>query len=283
MERIQEALAKARAQRQKGGAEPAETPVSPPSPQPQPQATPALNLPAVDENWAALAPFKLNRAHLQKNRVVAAESGRDAVPYDLLRTKIIHQAQTNGWKRVAIVSPDMGAGKTTTVANLAFSFERQRDMRLLCIDLDLRRPSLHKILGQAPGHSMSDVLDGHVRFAEHGLRLGNRVAFGLNNSPAPNPSELLLSREARSALERVEANYAPDLMIFDISPLSASDDNIAFLQIVDCAVIIAAAEATPMSRIDNAERQVAELTNVMGIVLNKCRYPSEAESYDYYY
>ena len=47
-------------------------------------------------------------------------------------------------------------------------------------------------------------------------------------------------------------------------------------------MIIAAAEATPMSRLDQAERQVAELTNVMGIVLNKCRYVSDAEGYDYY-
>jgi Mrp family chromosome partitioning ATPase len=278
MERIQEALAKARAERQKGSKTQAtEQPASPPQ-----AAPPAPTIPAVDDCWAALAPFKLNRALLQRNRVVATESGRDAAPYDLLRTKIIHQAQTNGWRRVAIVSPDMGAGKTTTLANLAFSFERQRDMRVLCLDLDLRRPSLHKVLGQAPDHSMADVLNGHVRFAEHGLRLGNRVGLGLNNGPASRPSELLLSRDARDALDRIETDYAPDLVLFDISPLNASDDNIAFLQNVDCAVIVAAAEATPMSRIDQAERQVAELTNVMGIVLNKCRYVSEAAGYEYY-
>ena len=270
MERIQEALAKARAQRQQGSA--TRTEHAPP---------PTIN-PSVDDAWGAFAPFKLNRALLKSHRVVAAETGRDAAPYDLLRTKIIHQAQMNNWRRVAIVSPDMGAGKSTTVANLAFSFERQRDMRVLCIDLDLRRPSLHKVLGQKSDHSMSDVLNGHVRFSEHGLRLGERVAFGLNNGPAPNPSELLLSQAARDTLEGIEQDYAPNLTLFDISPLNASDDNIAFLQNVDCAIIIAAAESTPIKRIDQAERQVAELTNVMGIVLNKCRYISDNEGYDYY-
>lgn len=274
MERIQEALAKARAERQKGRTTQA--------PEPATGTPEAPATPTVDECWAALAPFKLNRALLRKHRVVATDSGREAAPYDLLRTKIIHQAQTNGWHRVAIVSPDMGAGKTTTLANLAFSFERQRDMRILCLDLDLRRPTLHKILGQMPDHSMADVLNGHVRFSEHGRRLGNRVAFGFNREPASNPSELLLSRDTREALARIDAEFAADLTLFDISPLNASDDNIAFLQNVDCAVIIAAAEATPMSRIDQAERQVAELTNVMGIVLNKCRYMSEAEGYEYY-
>ncbi|RKF12389.1 exopolysaccharide biosynthesis protein [Roseovarius spongiae] len=270
MERIQEALAKARAQRQQGSATRTQHAAPPPANQ------------SLEEAWASLAPFRLNRAELRRTRVVAAESGRDAAPYDLLRTKIIHQSQVNEWKRIAIVSPDSGAGKTTTLANLAFSFERQRDMRVICLDLDLRRPALQKILAQKPDHSMAEILEGHVRFAEHGLRLGERVGFGLNNGPAPNPSELLLSHAARDALDGIEREYAPDLTFFDLSPLNASDDNIAFLQNVDCAVIIAEAESTSMSRIDQAERQVAELTNVMGIVLNKSRYASEAEGYDYY-
>jgi Mrp family chromosome partitioning ATPase len=271
MERIQEALAKARAQRQQDNGLRA----------PHTTAAPVSDK-AVDEAWAALAPFKFNRALLKRNRVVAAEAGRDAAPYDLLRTKIIHQTQTNNWSRVAIVSPDVGAGKSTTLANLAFSFERQRDMRVMCLDFDLRRPALHKVLAQKPDHSMADVLDGRVRFAEHGLRLGDKVSFGLNNGPASDPSELLLSRTTRETLQAIEQDYKPDLVLFDVSPLNVSDDNIAFLQNVDCAVIIAAAESTPMSMIDQAERQVAELTNVMGMVLNKCRYITPGEEYDYF-
>jgi Mrp family chromosome partitioning ATPase len=91
-----------------------------------------------------------------------------------------------------------------------------------------------------------------------------------------------LSQASRDALEGIERDYTPNLTLFDLSPLNASDDNIAFLQNVDCAIIIVAAESTPIKRIDQAERQVAELTNVMGIVLNKCRYISDTEGYDYY-
>src|SRR6056297_3314652 len=168
MERLQEALAKARAQRQQGSAT-------------RTEYTPPAELKhSAGEAWEALAPFKLNRALLKRHRVIATEGGRDAAPYDVLRTKIIHQSQINGWRRLAIVSPDAGAGKSTTLANLAFSFERQRDMRIICLDLDLRRPALHSVLAQKTDHSMSDVLNRHVRFAEHGLRLGERVGFGLN-------------------------------------------------------------------------------------------------------
>ena len=104
MERIQEALARARAERQKGGAGAstggaARTEHGP---------APAADGPA-DAAWAALAPARIDHAHLERQRVVAAEGGRAAAPYDLLRTKIIHQTQINGWRRVAIVSPDPAA------------------------------------------------------------------------------------------------------------------------------------------------------------------------------
>ena len=271
MERIQAALAKARAQHQTGS-----------TTRTKHIARTVQKSPPVGQAWGALTPCKLNRAQLKSHRVVAVDRGQDAEPYDLLRTKIIHQAQTNNWRRVAVVSPDMAAGKTTTLANLAFSFERQQDLRVLCLDLDLRRPSLGKVLGQNTHHSMSDVLERRVQFREHGLRLGERVGFGLNNGPASNPSELLLSHMARDVLQEIEQEYVPDLVFFDLSPLGASDDNIAFLQNVDCAIIISAAESTSIKRIDQAEEQVAELTNVMGIVLNKCRYVSGPEGQDYY-
>ena len=50
---------------------------------------------------------------------------------------------------------------------------------------------------------------------------------------------------------------------------------------VDCALILAEADRTTTAQIDLAERQVSELTNVMGVVLNKCRYATEGYGYDY--
>lgn len=284
MERLQEALAKAREQRrhseqpapgQAGAAVPAKERSAP--------ARHAAIPPRAQASWEDLAPLQMRPVALRRHRVLAHEGGREAAPYDLLRTKIMFQARTNNWRRIAIVSPDPACGKTTTLANLAFSFERQRDMRVMIIDLDLRRPMLQKVLGQDCDHSMADVLERRLTFAEHGRRLGARVALGLNGSPAPKPAELLLSQQSREVIAEIEADYVPDLMLFDIPPLSVSDDNIAFLQNVDCAVIVAAAEETPLGHIDQAERQVAELTNVMGMVLNKCRYEDAADSHGYYY
>lgn len=275
MERLQAAIEKARAQRGDGPAE-AGAPVRPGA------MTPPGPKPGLAETWAALRPLDTSATtYSQPDVLVAFRAGGYATPYDMLRTRVLQQANANGWKRIAIVSPHSGSGKTTTLANLAFSLGRQTDLRTMVIDFDLRRATLAKVLAQDPEHSMADVIEGRVPFAEHAYGYNGNLAFGLNGSHTALPAELLHSQRARLAIEAIEAEYAPDLMFFDLPPLLAADDSFGFLRSVDCALIVVAAEETPMSQIDVTERHVAELTQVMGVVLNKCRLMGEAYGYDY--
>ena len=59
-----------------------------------------------------------------------------------------------------------------------------------------------------------------------------------------------------------------------------SDDNIGFLPNTDCAILVNAAESTTMQQLDNCEKELAELTNVLGVVLNKCRFNDGPAAYD---
>lgn len=277
MERLQAAIEKARAQREgavapqparaPGGLEPARAPAAA----------------SLDEVWGALRELAGGGIlPAGASDLVSAAPGAHTAPYDMLRTRVIQQAQANGWKRIAVVSPAPGSGKTTTLANLAFSLARQGDYRTTVLDFDLRRVTLARMLAQKVEHTMADVLEGRVPFAEHGLRHGLNLAFGLNSEPVAAPAELLQSQRARQTLAEIEAIYQPDFVLCDVPPLLAADDSHGFLKNVDCALIVVAAEETPMSQIDVAERQVAELTQVMGVVLNKCRMADNAYySYDY--
>ena len=290
MERLQAAIEKARAQREatgrgdlRAGGEPAPARApeaeraAPATTQPPvPPAAPA----SVEEAWRALAPLETREGTFDRSRVVTHAGGRDAAPYDMLRTRMLQQARKNGWRRIALVSPHSACGKTTTAANLIFAFGRQHDLSTLVLDFDLRRAGLSRLLGQSLHHGMEDVIEGRVPFSEHGLRLGANVAVGLNRGPSRNPSELLQSRRAPEALDALERDYAPDVVLFDMPAMLASDDNYGFLRNVDCALMLAAAEQTSMDVIDVAEREIAELTDVMGIVLNKCRYTEGIYGYE---
>ncbi|MGB0903577.1 MAG: CpsD/CapB family tyrosine-protein kinase, partial [Mangrovicoccus sp.] len=173
-------------------------------------------------------------------------------------------------------------GKTMTTANLAFSLARQADLKVMVLELDLRRPSLARVLGIKEPHYFAKALAGSERPEDHLVRIGDNLAFGTNQAAATDPSELLQSSAAQNALEEIEATYQPDILLFDSAPMLASDDTFGFLKNVDAALIVAAAEQTTIEEIDVTEAQVAEATEVMGVVLNKCRYAGGQYGYSSY-
>lgn len=277
MERLQAAIKKARAQRDGT---------------PLPRAVSASRRPSgqkksarIDEAWEALPELSLDPKLMHRKRITAYEGGLSGAPYDMLRTRMLQQARQNDWRRIAVVSPHSGCGKSTTTANLAFSLSRQSEIRSLILDFDLRRSGLTKLMGQNGPFGMAEVLQGKATFADHARRYENNVAFGFNNGVrVETAAEILQSANTADTLNDIQQLYAPDILLFDMPPLYASDDNFGFLQNVDAALILVAAERTPMSQIDVAERHVAELTNVMGLVLNKCRHNTGVygHEYDYY-
>lgn len=264
MERLQMAMEKARAHRSGLG----EALMRSAALDPPPLAT-------RETRWQGLEPIETYRAVMERNRVVTYVGGAESAPYDLLRTRILQQAREHQWRRIALVSPEAGSGKTTTAANLAFCFARQRESKTLVIDLDLRRPGLAGVLGQTCRSSMADVLEGRRLFADVARRYGDNLAFGLGGEATLHSAELLQSRRAAGVLDHVDKTFVPDITLYDLPPMAGSDDALAFLRNVDCALMIVEAERTPLARIDQAERQLAELTEVMGIVLNKCRHADE--------
>ena len=281
-ERLRIAIEKARAQRMEAAAAPTAAALAE-APDSGPRA-PAMRRAgrtdmAVADRWATLDPVPPAR----KRPGIVPETGPAGSAYALLRTRILQQARKNGWRRVALVSPDPGDGKTTMAANLASGLTRQTDLRALVLDLDLRRTGLSKVFsGATPPEGMDAVLTGEAPFARAARRLGDNVALGLNHHPVAQPAEILQSSAAIDALMTIETDYVPDIVLIDLPPLLIGQDNFGFLENADCALIVVSAEHTPMARIDTAERQVAELTEVMGIVLNKCRYPDRTNGYDYY-
>lgn len=271
MERLQAAINKARSQR--------DSQIGPEAPVARPTDKPAQPE-ALDTAWLAVPEIRLRSSFLLHKRVMALQGGPMAAPFDILRTRVIQQARTNGWRRVAVVSPRSASGKTTIVANLAFGLARQQGIRTIAIDADLRRHGLGRVLGQKGDVPMSDVLKGLVPFADIARRYGSNLIFGMGFGISSNPAEILQSSQAEKVLKGIEADYAPDIMLFDMPPLSASDDNLGFLTRVDAALIVVEAEKTGVKEFDVAERQVAKLTNVMGVVLNKCLHTSGAYGYE---
>lgn len=238
---------------------------------------------AVEQRWAELRPLEVNQKALRKNRVFFRSSKEnDAASFDVLRTKVLLQMEKNGWRRLAVTSPGSGAGKSTVCANLASSIARQEAIRAVVMDFDMRRPSLSKIFGVDPKGTVADVLNAEMAFSEHAERLGPNVALSLNAAPVKDPSDLFLLGSTASCIDRIETDYKPDIMVFDVPPMFVNDDATAFFTNVDCVLIVIDAERNNVTDVDRCEKEVAEHANVLGMVLNKCRYPEESYGYGGY-
>ncbi len=295
MEKIQSAIAKARAARtaaQSGtaappaaGTEPTASVVTPPASTPiapapeETRSDPA----AVAALWSALPSFVPAPGLLARNHIVTATTCKEAMPFDQMRTRLLQQMRANQWRRVAITSPGPACGKSTIALNMAMSLARQPDLRTVLAEMDMRRPSLSRMLGLRTPQSFARVLEGLDPFAAQAIRIGANLAISTCHAPHPHAAELLHSPSVATALDRIERKYDPSILIFDMPPMFVSDDAMAVIGQMDCVLIIAAAEATKIKEIDRCEREIAAQTNVLGVVLNKCRYmETEEYGYDYY-
>lgn len=236
-----------------------------------------------DDAWSALAPFFPSADHLVKQRILTLQGGRGSILFDQLRTKVLQTMRSNNWKRLAITSPSEGCGKSTVAVNLAFSLARQPDLRTIQLEMDLRRPTLARLLGQHPEQGIVPWLEGTISFAEQAMCYNSNLAFSLCQKPRQDASDLLLQSRTGLVLEQMEQEYSPDLMIFDMPPVQANDDMMAFAGLVDCVLIVAGAEQSTVKQIDACERELAQQTNVMGVVLNKCEFMDPDAGYGAYY
>ncbi|NJS37746.1 MAG: CpsD/CapB family tyrosine-protein kinase [Rhodobacteraceae bacterium] len=218
---------------------------------------------------------------LERNHVVTFSGGENSVQFDVMRTRLLQVMRANGWKRVAITSPGPGCGKSTLALNLAFSLGRQPAVSTILLEMDMRRPSLARILGLRERHHFARVLDGIEPLEQNAMRHGENLAIATQSGAERRPAELMQSPSTAAALDAIEAKYEPSVILCDLPPVFVSDDAMAVMGHMDAALIIAAAETTTVKEIDRCEREVAAQTNVIGVILNKCRYMEKDFGYDY--
>lgn len=276
MEKLQAALARAREKRENNG-----RPVRRTDPTSRGNARRASRENEIAERWDALPTFEPTVERLQAARIYANEASVEAQHFDILRTKLLLEMRRNEWTRLAITSATPSCGKTTLACNLIAGLGRQPELRGMLFDMDFRRPTVSKLFGVTPAHSLEALLNEEVSFAEHALRLHENTCISMTSSVVKDPSKLVLRSRSMDIIDALQDDYDPHLMLFDTPPVMVSDETRGFLRNVDAVLIVAAAGHSSVSQIDEVEREVAQYTNVAGVVLNKCRFMEENYGYSY--
>jgi len=212
-----------------------------------------------------------------------APNSLEAEQYRSLRTLLEVERREKGPLIIAISSPGVGDGKTTTAINLAGVFGEAEESRVLLLDVDLRNPSIARKLGlKDSSGGLTDAL--RRRSASlNGLvtrRPPYRLDLVLAGESTPTPYELLKSRAFSDLLNEARQSY--DLVIIDAPPIVSLPDCRLLGNMIDGFIIVVAANRTPRKLLEEALNALNP-EMVLGLVFNNDQEASRYASYYGYY
>ncbi len=203
--------------------------------------------------------------------------------YRAIRTSLAALLPGDLPRVIAVASSQPLEGKTTTAVNIAMALAIGGS-RVLLIDADMRRPSVHKALRMTNDRGLSQLLAGQARMREVVQRTHdpNLLAITAGRAPA-NPSELLASDRMRALLTGLESGPF-DWIIIDTPPVLAVTDAVILAPLVSATTFVIGAE---MTRCRLAERAVETLLQnnprQVFAVLNKVNFERNKYYYSRYY
>jgi len=276
MERIQKALDQAEQERLAGKRVPS---AQKPQAAVKPLSRGETLMPAPDVHYSHTKVVDVSPQVLEQNRLVAALPDHELTDvYRILRTRVLQSMNSNRWNTLAITSPATGSGKTLTSINLAISLAREINRTVLLADFDLRNPSIHRYFGYKPELGLSDYLFNDAPLDEMLFSPSiERLVVLPGRESVHNSSEMLRSPKMVQLVDELKGRYTDRLIIFDLPPILAVDDALAFAPYTDAMLMVAENGGTQREDLEKA-LEILKDTSLIGTVLNK----SEAVTPDPY-
>ena len=198
--------------------------------------------------------------------------------YRTIRTNIQFSAVDTDLKSIMVSSAEPGEGKSTTIANLAVVFAQQ-GKKVLVVDADLRKPTVHHTFQVANTSGLTNVLT-KLASLEEAIKVTDVENLQLLTSGPipPNPAELLASKSMLEFLTKVEESY--DIILFDTPPILAVADAQILANLCEGSLLVIGSGKTETEKVIKAkDLLVAAKGKLLGAVLNN----QQMEKNDYYY
>jgi protein-tyrosine kinase len=194
---------------------------------------------------------------------------------------VLHDAHnTTGLRVIMVASAVAGEGKTLTASNLALTFSESYQKRVLLIDADLRRPSLHTVFRLDTALGLGDGLlsTGETKMLVR--QVSPRLAVLPAGRPSSDPMAGLTSERMRRLLE--EARQSFDWVILDTPPVMLLPDSHLLASMVEGAVLVVRAGSTPHDLVKRSADAIGR-SRILGVVLNRAEISgSQDDHYQYY-
>ncbi len=191
---------------------------------------------------------------------------------------------------VIFTSPNPNEGKTSMCSNLAMSFA-STGMRVVLVDLDLRHPDVHRLVGAHNEFGVSDVLLNrrsleesiqYIRLPAPPGQVEQGLYFLSTGPPVANPTELLSSGRMQMLLEGL--GKQADLVLLDTPPVLPVADTLVIGRMAAGAVLVTESRHTSIDAVIKAKDLLTRnQTRLLGVVLNKFENPDAPAAFSYGY
>lgn len=201
-----------------------------------------------------------------------------AESYRSLRTNIQYSSIDKQVKTLVVTSSNAGEGKSTVAGNLAYTFF-QSGKRVLIIDCDLRKPSLHRKFNVSNEVGLTDVLVGTSELNKVMKKIDDSLYILTTGTLPPNPAEIIGSNTMENFLDECKINF--DYIILDTPPILPVTDSKLLAIKADATVLVVRSEISKLKHVSQAFKELGKVNaNVIGTILNDVEVHSERLYYN---
>lgn len=204
---------------------------------------------------------------------VAAEA------YRSLKTNIQYSSFDKEYKTIVITSANPGEGKSTTAGNLALTLA-EGEAKVLLVDCDMRKPSMHKNFRVTNTYGISDVLLQKQKVMDVAHMYNKNLSIITAGKIPPNPAEMLASKAMTLFLKEMKEHF--DYIVLDTPPVQAVADAQILSTKVDGTLVVVRAGVTKKDDVHNSVASLKKVNaNIIGTVLHAV--DNSKNKYYYYY
>jgi capsular exopolysaccharide synthesis family protein len=190
--------------------------------------------------------------------------------FKMVRTNLVYSANSEVCPVFAITSAFASAGKSVIISNTALSFA-QLDKKVLLIDGDMRKSTVHKILNIKNEGGLSEIIlgvDKDLKYSDYFKDTDNVNLKVITSGHVPlNPSELLASVQFDKFIDAMRKEF--DYIFIDLPPICVVSDAGTIAKHVTGYIIVVRSEQTEFKDLDNAIDSLKRTNaNILGFVLN---------------
>lgn len=195
-----------------------------------------------------------------------------------IRTNVKYTTVDKDKKVILFTSCQQGDGKSTMAANLAFSI-KEDNKKVIIVDCDLRRPTIHKVFNLSNKEGITSYLIGEKNLEEVIVNYLEGIDVLPCGDIPPNPAELIATEKLENMINILREKY--DYVIIDTTPLGIVADSQILATKVDGVVLVARYEKTKKDDLVDCKNMVDKVgAKVIGVIMN--RMPITKGEYYYY-